>query len=675
LPLTALFAFTLMGWGGMTANLMSLGGLAIAIGMIVDASIIVSENISRHLSSVSDTPRARLEATYEAVREVARPIVFAILIIIIVFAPLLTLEQMEGRMFKPLAITMCFAALGSLLVALTVVPVLCSLFLGARAGSSENRLVLRLKRLYLPMLSLALRRRWATVLVALGLFIVALVLIPNLGTEFLPPLDEGAIAVNIVRLPSASLEGSVTVGTFIEGRLARFPEIRTVVTKTGRAEISEDPMGPEQSDVFIMLHPKNEWRTGRTKADLVDEIENDLGKIPGLRLAFSQPIALRVNELISGIKSDLAIKIFGPDLDALAEHAAHVAAVVGDVPGAHDVSVEQISGFRQVEIRVDRKAIARHKINVADINEIVETAVGGKVAGTIVEGQRRFAALVRFPERYRRDVEAIGRTLVPSPGGARVPLGQLAEIVEVEAPAQVTRENGQRRVAVECNVRGRDMGGFAAEVQDRLRPVVDALPAGFYVEYGGQFENQQRSMRRLSVVVPLSISLIFLMLFTTFRSVRSALLVLSNLPFALVGGVLAIALFKINLSVSAAIGFIAVFGIAVEDGTVMVAFFERFRREGLGPAEAVRRGCDLRFNSVLMTSLTTLLGLTPMFFATGSGSEIQRPLATVVLGGLASALVLTLLVLPALYTIVEDRSRRASPRLNTVPPAGTPEVP
>jgi cobalt-zinc-cadmium resistance protein CzcA len=668
LPLTAFIAFILMGSAGVTANLMSLGGLAIAIGMIVDASIIVSENIARHLSGTADPSIPKTQIALEAAREVARPILFAILIIVIVFVPLFTLEEMEGKMFKPLAITMCFATFGSLVVALTVIPVLCSFLLKRGHKERENRVVRRLKGWYRPILSAALGRRRLTLLMALGLFLLSLVLASFLGTEFLPPLDEGAIAINMVRLPSASLDGSVEVGTFIEQRLARFPEVQTVVTKTGRAEISEDPMGPEQSDFIIMLHPRNQWNTGRSKAELVEAIEEDLAEIPGLRPSFSQPISLRVNELISGIKSDLAIKIFGPDLDVLLDTGTRVSGVLNQVQGAHDVTVEQITGFNQIEIVVDRRAIARHKINVADINEIIETAVGGKIATTVVEEQRRFAVLVRFPEQYRKDVESLRRILVVAPDGARVPLGQLARIEEVEAPAQITRENSQRRIAVECNIRGRDMGSFVSEVQERLRDLSAEIPDGYYLEFGGQFESQQRSMRRLSIVVPISIGLIFLMLFSAFGSLKSALLVLSNLPFAIVGGVLAIFLLRINLSVSAAIGFIAVFGIAVEDGVVMVSFFNRFRKQGLSPVEAVERGCEIRFTSVLMTTLTTLLGLAPMFFATGSGSEIQRPLAAVVLGGLASALLLTLVVLPVLYSVVEERTGRREIQANTPTP-------
>jgi cobalt-zinc-cadmium resistance protein CzcA len=659
LPLTAFIAFILMGTQGVTANLMSLGGLAIALGMIVDASIVVSENIARHLSEKTGSGLSRLETIYEAVREVARPVVFAILIIIIVFLPLFSLQQMEGKMFRPLALTMCFAMAGSLLVALTIVPVLCSFFMRANGESRDNAVIRGVKRGYLPVLGFALRRPKTLVAISGLLLAGSLALVPWLGTEFLPQLDEGAIAINVVRLPSASLEGSVAVGTEIERRLlARFPEVQTVVTKTGRAEISEDPMGPEQNDVFVMLHPKGEWKSRRSKPELVAAMQEELAAIPGIRMSFSQPIALRVNELISGIKSDLAIKLFGPDLEVLRENANRAAALMQGIPGAEDVKVEQVSGFPQVEIVVDRKAIARHKINIADINEIVETAVGGKVASTVVEAQKRFAILVRFPVELRRDIPELERLLVPSPGGARVPLGELATLREVEAPAQVSRENGMRRVVVECNIRGRDMGSFVAEVRKALQPVVTALPEGYFTDYGGQFENQQRAMRRLSIVVPASLLLIFLMLFSAFNSMKSALLVLVNLPFALIGGILIIVVLKLPLSVSASIGFIALFGIAVENGVLLVAFFDQLRREGLSPEDAVRRGCELRLRPLLMTAMTTLLGLLPLVWATGSGSEIQRPLAAVVLGGLASAMLLTLIVLPALYYLVETRAEK-----------------
>jgi cobalt-zinc-cadmium resistance protein CzcA len=667
LPLTAFFAFILMGSQGVTANLMSLGGLAIALGMIVDASIVVCENIGRHLAEKTGSGLKRREIVSESVREVARPVIFSVLIIIAVFLPLFSLQEMEGKMFRPLALTMCFAMAGSLLVSLTIIPVLCSFFMHGRKEERSNLAIRAVKRLYLPALSLALRRPKTMVASACIMLALSLALIPFLGTEFLPALDEGAIAINVVRLPSASLDGSVAVGTEIERRLlAKFPEVETVVTKTGRAEISEDPMGPEQNDVVIMLHPKGKWKSRRSKPELVAAIQKELAAIPGLRMSFSQPIALRVNELISGIKSDLAIKLFGPDLEILRGNANRMAALMQEIPGAEDVKVEQVSGFPQVEIVVNRKAIARHKINIADINEIIETAVGGKIASRVVEEQKRFAILVRFPVELRRDIPELERLLVPSPEGARIPLGELATLREVEAPAQVSRERGMRRVVVECNIRGRDMGGFVAEVRKAIQPVVTTMPEGYFTDVGGQFENQQRAMRRLAIVVPIAIFLIFLMLFSAFNSMKNALLVLVNLPFALIGGILIIVLLKIPLSVSASIGFIALFGIAVGNGILLVSFFDQLRREGLSPEDAVRRGCELRLRPLMMTAITTLLGLLPLVWATGSGSEIQRPLAAVVLGGLASAMILTLIVLPALYYLVEvHMEARNKKRINT----------
>ncbi len=654
LPLTGFIAVLLMGWQGVTANLMSLGGLAIALGMVVDASIVVSENVLRHLQERGGGGASKAALIIEAVREVARPVLFAILIIIAVFLPLFTLEQMEGKMFKPLALTMCFAMLGSLAVALLIVPPLCSFVLRGAGQHKETRMARALTRGYLRLLDAILHHRWITLAVSAVVLGSVLALVPRLGTEFLPALDEGAIAINVVRLPSASLEGSVAVGSFMEQKLLQFPEVETVVTKTGRAEISEDPMGPEQNDLIIMLHPESTWKTGRSREALVQAIQADLAMIPGVRLAFSQPIALRVNELISGVKGDLAIKLFGPDLEVLKENGNRIAAALSDIEGAEDVKVEQVSGFAQIEIIPDRTRIARHGINLADINDLVETAVGGKVATTVIEEQRRFAVLVRYPPEYRSDVEALRRLLVPAVDGARLPLGQLADIREVEAPAQISRENSMRRVVVECNIRGRDMGGFVREAQARLAGALDGLPTGYYVRYGGQFENQERAMRRLAIVVPAAIGLIFLMLFLALGTLRSALMVLANLPFALVGGILAIYLMDIHLSVAAAIGFIALFGIAVENGVVLVSFFNQLASEGMTPVEAVHKGCALRLRPLLMTTLTTLLGLLPMIYATGNGSELQRPLATVVLGGLVSALALTLLVLPTLYVVVEE---------------------
>jgi cobalt-zinc-cadmium resistance protein CzcA len=640
---------------------MSLGGLAVALGTVVDASIVVCENIARHLAEKSGRVLSRVEIAYEAVREVVQPVVFAILIIVISKLPLFTLQQMEGKMFRPLAFTMVYAMAGSLLVALTIVPVLSSLFL--RAGKEDrDSLVMRLvKRGYLPALNFALRRSKTVVVFAIGVLAVTVLLVPRVGTEFLPQLDEGAIAINVVRLPSASLDGSVAVGTEIERRLlARFPEVRTVVTKTGRAEISEDPMGPEQNDVIIMLHPKEEWKSKRSKAALVAAMQAELAVIPGIRMSFSQPIALRVNELISGVKSDLAVKIFGPDLDRLKEVADRAAALMGGIPGAADIKVEQVAGMSQLDAVIDREAAARHGIDVGLINETIETAAAGRLATTLIEEDRRVAVVVRYPESARRDVTELERLLVPAPGGERVPLGQLATFKLVEAPAQVTRENGMRRVVVEANVRGRDLGGFVNDVRAAVGPLGKDLPPGYRIEYGGQFENQQRAMHQLSIVVPIALLLIMILLHLALGSFRHAFLVLLNLPFALVGGVVAVVAFGMPLSVSAAVAFIVLLGVAVQNGVVLVAFFRQLSDEGAGINETITRGCDLRFRPLLMTALTSFIGHVPMLFATGSGADIQKPLAVVVMGGLITSTLLTLVVLPVLYGWVEERREQAA---------------
>ncbi|MCP4676687.1 MAG: efflux RND transporter permease subunit [Deltaproteobacteria bacterium] len=653
LPLTALIAFIFMDIGHVTANLMSLGGLAIAIGMVVDGSIVVTENVVRHLKSRPSIDR--LDVIIRATSEVARPIVFSILTIVLVFVPLLTLEGMEGRMFFPLALTMVFAMIGSLVVAITIVPAILSFIMRSGTGSKESRVFLWLQRGYLRLLDQALSYRRVTLGVAATLFAGTMALLPLIGTEFLPKLEEGAVAINVVRLPNASLKGSVSTGTFMEKELGTFPEVKTVVTKTGRAEISEDPMGPEQNDVLIMLHPQSEWTTGRTKEQLVEAMQRRLSKIPGLRLSFSQPIALRVNELISGVKSDLAVKVFGEDIKLIKESADQIAAIVGGIEGAEDVRVEQVTGFTQLDIIPNRRAMARYKLNIRDINEIVETAIGGKVATTMIDGQMRFDVQVRFPASRREDIRAIEAILVPTAAGARVPLGHVARVKRIEGPAQISRENNMRRVVVEANIRGRDLGGFVAEARHRLDKVTKKLPSGYWIEYGGTFENQQRAMKRLGVVVPISLMLVFFMLVSALGSVKTAALVLANLPFAMVGGVLSMLALGITLNVPSTVGFIALFGVAVQNGTVLVSFINQLRQRGRPLREAVVEACGLRFRALLMTALTTVLGILPMVYAVGPGAEVQRPLAVVVIGGLITATLLTLFVLPSLYNWLPPR--------------------
>lgn len=562
-------------------------------------------------------------------------------------------------MFAPMALTMLIALLVSLAVALTVVPVISALIL-KQAPEKEFAFIRWFHAGYLKLLSGAVRWPKVTLSVAFAVLASAVVLVPMVGTDFMPALDEGSIAINVVRLPNASLDGSVQVAGTIERRLQKFPEIETVISKTGRAEISEDPMGPEQTDVFIMLKPRREWKgEHKNKAELLLSIQKDLAVIPGLRYSYSQPIALRVNELISGVKSDLAVKIFGPDLDVLTQVANRVAPLMQEVEGAQDVKVEQISGMSQLNLIIDRAAVARYGINVADVNEAIETAVAGKVAGTLIEGQRRFALVVRYPEVSRADVPQIERLLIRAPSGVRVPLSQVAKIEMVEAPAQISRENGVRRVVVEANVRGRDLGGFVKDVQASIADLIKELPSGYYVDYGGQFENQQRAMRQLSLVVPVALTLILVFLFLALDSVVNSLLVILNLPFALIGGIIAVVAFDISLSVSAAVAFIVLLGIAVQNGVILMAFFRQLRERGRTVSETVHEGCDLRFRPLLMTALTSFIGHFPMLYATGSGADIQRPLAVVVMGGLITSTLLTLIVLPTLYALLNKRLDKA----------------
>ena len=650
LPLTFLVSFILMGWAGLSSNLMSLGGLAFSVGMVVDASIVVIENIRRQLAARLHEPRRTV--ILEAVQEVGRPVAFSVLIIAIILVPLFTLQGIEGKMFAPLALTLLIALMVSLGIAFTIIPVLADLSL-KQAPEREFGFIRKFHHGYLTLLDRVMRRPGMTLMLALGILVASLGALPFIGTEFMPALDEGAIAINVVRLPNASIEGSVKVADFMEKQLRRFPEIESVVCKTGRAEISEDPMGPEQTDIFIVLKPRT-WRGGgRNREALMDAINLELSIIPGLRFSFSQPIALRVNELISGIKSDLAVKIFGPDLALIRQYADRAAGLIRSTPGAQDTKVEQVTGMNQLDVVIDRQAAARHGIRISDINDTIESAIAGTRATTLIEGEKRFAVVVRFDEKSRLNEEAIKRLWVAAPGGERVPLEQLAAFTRIEAPAQISRENGMRRVVVETNVRKRDLGGFVKDIREKLAPLARELPPGYFIEYGGQFENQQRAMRQLSIVVPVALILIFILLFAALGSVRHSLLVLAILPFALVGGVLAVAAFGINLSVSSAVAFIVLLGIAVQNGVVLVAFFRQLSASGLGLADTVRTGCDIRFRPLLMTALTSFIGHLPMLYATGSGADIQKPLAVVVMGGIITSQLLTLLVLPALYVLME----------------------
>jgi cobalt-zinc-cadmium resistance protein CzcA len=664
LPLSALFAFIMMRWWGLSANLMSLGGLAIGIGMMVDGAVVMVENIHRHLTEKANAVRrghsGKVETVLYAAKEVGRPIVFGICIIIVVFLPLFTLEGFEGKMFSPLAFTISFALLGSLILSLTLVPTLSTFFLKQEPHERDPLHIRFLKNAYLTLLKPCVRHPVLVVIPAMLALAGAAALVALIGTEFLPALDEGAIAIRANRLPSISLAESLNIQTEAEKVLKGFPEVIDMVSKTGRAEIASDPDGINESDCIVTLSPREEWTTARTHEELVVKMRDALDDVPGMTASFSQPIAMRVDELVSGVKAAIGIKIFGDDLDVLARKADAVAAVLAKVRGAADINVEKISGLAYLQIEIDREKIARYGINVADVNEIIETAIGGKEASTVYEGLKVFGLAVRFPESARNDVEPIRQILVPSPSGALIPLGQLAKVEVVEGPAQISRDMGQRRIVVLCNITGRDIGGFVKEAREKIDAAVK-LPPGYTMTWGGQFENQQRAMKRFAIVVPITIAAIFLLLFGSFGSVKQAVLIILNIPFALIGGILALILGHFNLSVSASVGFIALFGVAVLNGVVMVSYFNELRREGMAVDLAVIRGAVLRLRPVLITASVAALGLIPMLFATGPGSEIQKPLAAVVIGGLTSSTLLTLFILPTLYRVFERKA--AAPKI------------
>lgn len=669
LPLSLLLALMLMQYFGFSANLMSLGGLAIAIGMMVDGGIVMVENIYRHLSEhqhpaqgdakdggAHSPPReSRVHVVLRSAREVGRPIVFAIAIIIIVFLPLFTLEGVEGKMFKPMAFAVSFAMLGSLIFSLTVIPVLCSFFL--KGGKEEDTWIMRIaKRPYLPALRWSLANRGKTLLAALAALGISLAVIPFLGTEFVPQLEEGSIMYRVTLAPSAGLDDAIRTATKIEEMAKAFPEVVDVVSKIGRAEAGGDPEPVNNIEALVTLKPAGEWKTGRSKPELVEAMERKFSEFPGIGLNFSQPIAMRVDELLSGVKAQLAIQLFGDDLDQLVQSAEAIERIVTGIPGAADVQTEQVTGQPQLQIKVDRAAIARYGINVEDVQETIETAVGGEAAGQVFEGIRRFDINVRLQEPFRSSPQAIGNLLISAPDrSVRVPLSQVAEIRTVVGPKQISHDNGQRRVVIQLNVRGRDMGGFVAEAQRAIAEGV-RLPPGYFVTWGGQFENQQRAMKRLSIIVPITIVLIFLLLFSSFGSVRQAALIILNVPFALIGGILGLLISRQYLSVPASVGFIALFGVAVLNGVVLVSYINALRRDGLSLFDAVYQGTVLRLRPVLMTATVAILGLLPLLFSTGAGSEVQRPLAAVVVGGLLTSTVLTLLLLPTLYGWFEGRA-------------------
>ncbi len=669
-PLSVGLALAAMSYWGLSANLMSLGGLAIAIGMMVDGSVVMMENIFKHLSHPDPAHEEQVKREIapgdpdpfdaahdshgiplriqEAAREVGRPVFYAVIIIIVVFAPLFTLEGVEGKLFQPMAISIVLAMLTSLVVALVVMPALATYSFRRAVKHRESPLFRPLEWFYRNTLGLALKGRWLVVIVAVGMLAGALALLPRLGTEFVPELEEGTINIRVTLAPSASLDTSLKVAAELEKRLMQFPEVTYVSSRVGRAELGGDPEPVSNVEIYVGLKPVEEWTTASNRFELQKKFQEALSVHPGLLFTFSQPIATRVDELLSGVKAQLAIKLFGPDLDVLAEKGKAIEQLARKVQGTRDVEMEQIAGEAQLVVRPKRDVLARYGIPVAQVMDLVSDGIGGTEAGQVIRGNERYDIYVRLAPEFREDVEALRQLVLQAPGGAWVRLGEVAEVAIESGPPQIRRDDVQRRVVIQSNVEGRDMGGLVKELRERIAKEID-LPPGYSVVFGGQFENQERAQKRLMIVVPLSLGLIFLLLYFAFHSVGQALLIMINVPLALIGGIVALYVTGQYLSVPGSIGFIALFGVAVLNGVVMVNAINQNLEAGEGLREAVFRGALSRLRPVLMTASIAALGLIPMLLATGVGSEVQRPLATVVVGGLASSTLLTLYVLPSLY--------------------------
>lgn len=667
IPLSMLFTFTGMVNQKVSANLMSLG--ALDFGIIIDGAVVIVENCVRRLAHAQEkhgralTRSERFHEVFAASQEARRPLLFGQLIIMIVYLPIFALTGVEGKLFHPMAFTVVIALLGAMILSITFIPAAVALFIGNKVGEKENRLMLWAKRGYAPLLSRAMNAKPLVITTAVVAVVLSGLLATRLGTEFVPSLSEGDFAIQALRIPGTSLTQSVEMQKQLERTLKdKFPEIERVFARTGTAEIASDPMPPNISDGYIMLKPESEWpKPKRTRPELLAAVQEEVEKLPGNNYEFSQPIQLRFNELISGVRSDVAVKIFGDDMDVLNQTAAQVSNALGKVPGAAEVKVEQTTGLPMLTVNIDRQKTARYGLNVGDVQDAISTAVGGREAGTLFDGDRRFDILVRLPETLRTDLDAIRRLPIALPKGAGgeglrtsfIPLGEVATLDLAPGPNQVSREDGKRRIVVSANVRGRDLGSFVAEAEEAMRAV--RIPPGYWTVWGGQYENLASATQRLQVVVPVSLLLVFTLLFAMFGNLKDGLLVFTGIPFALTGGIVALWLRGIPLSISAAVGFIALSGVAVLNGLVMISFIRNLREGGLPLDEAIREGALTRLRPVLMTALVASLGFVPMAIATGTGAEVQRPLATVVIGGILSSTALTLLVLPLLYRIAHRR--------------------
>lgn len=652
ISLSLLFAFIAMRRFGVSANLMSLG--ALDFGLLVDASVVMMENFVRKIGGNGQTgdSESRLSVIREAAFEVGRPVVFGVCIIIAVYIPIFTLEGLEGRMFKPMAFTVCVAVLGSLALALTYIPAISSFALSS-ARETQSRWFEAIRIRYRSLLEWSLANRRMVMGIAFGLLAVAIGSLPFIGTEFMPRLDEGSLLIETRRIPSTALREGVAISEEVERTLLRFPEVKSVTTNLGRPEVATEIMGLYQADVYVGLNPHSEWKA-HSNEELIAKMDSALEEIPGLDYDFSAPMAMRLDEVISGVRTELGIKVFGDSLPLLQAKAEEIKSIVEKVKGAEDVSVRVSAGAMQLELGLDRDAMARYGLNVADLRSAIQAGIGGATATEVIDGRRRFPVVVRLSEPYRGSPEAVGQLLITTPTGARIALQQIASVRVVEGPETIEHEEAQRFTVVQSNVRGRDLGSFVSDVRRQVERGV-SLPTGYYVTYGGQFENQARATKRLAIVVPSALLLIAGFLYMAFGNGRQALLVMLNVPFALVGGIASLWLRGINLNLSASVGFIALFGIAVLNGVVLIAYMNELRTKGRSIADAVREAADTRLRPVLMTALVAGVGFLPMALSTSQGSEVQRPLATVVIGGLVTSTILTLLVLPAVYELIELR--------------------
>lgn len=665
IPLSMLFTFTGMVNQKVSANLMSLG--ALDFGIIIDGAVVIVENCVRRLAHAQEhkgrllTRSERFHEVFLASQEARRPLLFGQLIIMIVYLPIFALAGVEGKMFHPMAFTVVIALVGAMILSITFVPAAVALFIGKKVAEKENWLMSWARRVYEPLLNYVMGAKAVVLTFAAVMIVLTGLIAARMGSEFIPSLNEGDFAIQALRIPGTSLTQSLTMQQQLESTLkAKFPEIDRVFARTGTAEIASDPMPPNISDGYVMLKPQDEWPDPkRTRDDLLAAVQAEAAKLPGQNYEFSQPIQLRFNELISGVRSDVAVKIFGDDMEVLNATAQKIQGLLQGIQGSSEVNVEQTTGLPMLSVTVDRERTARYGLNVQDVQDTLATAVGGRDAGIMFEGDRRFGILVRLPEVLRADVEAIKRLPIPmpvGPDGARrfIPLSEVADFTTAPGPNQVSRENGKRRIVVSSNVRGRDLGSFVAEAQQLIGAQVQ-VPTGYWMVWGGQFENLQSATQRLQIVVPVSLLLVFVLLFAMFGNMKDGFIVFTGIPFALTGGIVALWLRDIPLSISAAVGFIALSGVAVLNGLVMISFIRNLRESGKGLDEAIHEGALTRLRPVLMTALVASLGFVPMALATGTGAEVQRPLATVVIGGILSSTALTLLVLPILYRLAHRR--------------------